>query len=36
MNSVGLCMALSMNSVGIPAGFRRNFGKIGQLWGGFG
>ena len=37
-NSVGFCMALSMNSVGIPGGFRANAGfprKLG-VWGGFG
>ena len=37
-NSVGFCMALSMNSVGIPGGFRGNAGfsrKLG-VWGGFG
>ena len=37
-NSVGFCMALSMNSVGIPGGFRGNAvisGKVG-VWGGFG
>ena len=37
-NSVGLCMALSMNSVGIPGAFRgdaRFSGKFG-VWGGFG
>ena len=37
-NSVGLCMALSMNSVGIPGGFWGNAGFSGKLgvWGGFG
>ena len=37
-NSVGLCMALSMNSVGIPGGFRCNAGSSGKfgVWGGFG
>ena len=37
-NSVGFCVALSMNSVGIPGGFRGNTefsGKFG-VWGGFG
>ena len=33
-NSVGFCMALSMNSVGIPGGFRGNAGFSGNL--GFG
>ena len=35
---MGFCMALSMNSVGIPGGFRGNAGfsaKFG-IWGGFG
>ena len=37
-NSVGFCMALSMNSVRIPGGFRGNAGFSGKLavWGGFG
>ena len=37
-NSVGLCMALSMSSVGIPGGFWGNAGFSGKLgvWGGFG
>ena len=36
--SVGFCMALSMNSVGIPGGFRGNSGFSGKfgVWGGFG
>ena len=37
-NSVGFCMALSMNSVGIPGGFRGNAGSSGKfrVSGGFG
>ena len=37
-NSVGFCMALSMNSVGIPGGFRGNAGFSGKfgVWGCFG
>ena len=37
-NSVGFCMALSMNSVGIPGGFRGDAGFLGKfgVWGGFG
>ena len=37
-NSVGFCMALNMNSVGIPRGFWGNAGFWGNLgfWGGFG
>ena len=37
-NSVGFCMALSRNSVGIPGGFRGNAGFSGKfgVWGGFG
>ena len=35
---MGFCMALSMNSVGIPGGFRGNAGFSGKsgVWGGFG
>ena len=35
---MGFCMALSMNSVGIPGGFRSNAGFSGKfrVWGGFG
>ena len=32
-NSVGVCMALSMNSVGIPGGFRGNARFSGKIWG---
>ena len=37
-NSVGFCMARSMNSVGIPGKFRGNAGFSGKFgfWGGFG
>ena len=37
-NSVGFCMALSMNSVGNPGGFRGNAGFSGKVRvsGGFG
>ena len=37
-NSVGFCMALSMNSVGFPGGFRGSSGFSGKfgVWGGFG
>ena len=37
-NSVGFCMTLSMNSVGMPGGFRGNAGFSGKfgVWGGFG
>ena len=37
-NAMGFCMALSMNSVGIPGGFRGNAGFSGifVVWGGFG
>ena len=37
-NWVGFCMALRMNSVGIPGGFRGNAGFPGKfgVWGGFG
>ena len=37
-NSVEFSMALSMNSVGIPGGFRGNAGFSGKfgVWGGFG
>ena len=37
-NSVGFCMAVSMNSVEIPGGFRGNAGFSGNfgVWGGFG
>ena len=37
-NSVGFCMALSMNSVRIPGKFRDNAGFSGKFghWGGFG
>ena len=37
-NSVGFCMALNMNSVGIPGGFRGNagFSRNFGVWGGFG
>ena len=37
-NSVGFCMTLTMNSVGIPGGFRGNAGFSRNLgvWGGFG
>ena len=36
-NSVGFCMALNVNSVGIPGGFRGNAGFSGKfgVWGGF-
>ena len=36
-NSVGFCMALSMNSRGIPGGFRGNTGFSGKfgVWGAF-
>ena len=35
---MGFCMTLSMNSVGIPGGFRGNAGFSGKfgVWGGFG
>ena len=35
---MGFCMALSMNSVGIPGGFRGSAGFSGKfgVWGGFG
>ena len=32
-NSVGFCMALQMNSVGIPGRFRGNAGFSGKIWG---
>ena len=32
-DSVGFCMALSMNSVGIPGGFRGNARVFGKIWG---
>ena len=37
-NLVGFCMALSMNSVRIPGGFRGDAGFLGKfgVWGGFG
>ena len=35
---MGFCMALSVNSVGIPGGFQGNAGFSGkfEVWGGFG